>query len=102
MSAMSVYMIVSIEDVFDPELYKQYVSEVRAIVNKYGGRYLARGGEIISFAGEWEPRRLILIEFDSLEKAQECFNCPEYRKLAPLREEPTITKALFVEGVQRG
>jgi uncharacterized protein (DUF1330 family) len=96
---MSAYMIVSIEDISDKERYSRYVREVPAIVGEYGGKYIARGGEVVPFAGEWNPKRVIIIEFPSLDAARECFNSPEYRAIAPFREESTITRAIFVEGL---
>jgi uncharacterized protein (DUF1330 family) len=96
---VSTYMIVSIENISDQERYGRYIQGVSSIVKQHGGRYIARGGDVTPFAGEWNPRRVIIIEFDSLEDAQECFNSPDYKQIAPLRETSTSTKALFVEGV---
>lgn len=97
---MPAYMIISIEEISDPDRYKSYISQVSSIVQEHGGRYLARGGEIVSFAGGWDPKRVILIEFDNIQQARACFDSAEYKKVAPLREGSTLCRALFVEGVQ--
>lgn len=94
---MPAYFLVDIE-VLDPVPYARYVSMVPEIVARYGGRYLVRGGEVSTFAGDWKPGRLILIEFDSVERIRECFSSPEYLAVAPLRERSTITRAIIVEG----
>lgn len=94
---MPVYMIISIEEISDLEHYKQYIQKVSSIVSSYGGQYVVRGGKITPFAGGWAPKRIIIIRFDSLEKAQQCFNSPEYTQIAPLRENSTVTHAIFVE-----
>lgn len=94
---MSVYVIIDIE-VKNEGLYFQYVNKVADIVKKYGGRYLARGGKIISMFGDWKPERIILIEFDNMEQIQKCFQSQEYLQIAPFREHSTITKAIIVEG----
>jgi uncharacterized protein (DUF1330 family) len=96
---VSTYMIVSIEDISDQERYSQYMRGVSAVVQEHGGRYIARGGDITPLAGGWNPQRVIIIEFDSLQAAQNCFNSPDYKQLAPLREASTTCKAIFVEGV---
>ena len=96
-SAMSAYMIIEIE-VLDRETYSRYVAQVREVVEQYGGRYLARGGNVIAMSGDWKPERVILIEFGSARQARECFASPEYKAIAPLREKSTRTKAIIVEG----
>ncbi len=94
---MSVYMIIEIE-IKNSQLYSKYVEKVPKVVEKYGGRYLARGGKITPLFGDWNPERIIIIEFESIQSLQKCFNSSEYFELAPLREQSTITKSIAVEG----
>jgi len=79
--------------------WSEYQSKVPAIIAKYGGRYLVRGGKAIPFAGDWKPERILVVQFDSMEQLRKCFESPEYRALAPLREKSTISQAIFVEGL---
>jgi len=94
---MSVYMIVEIT-VKDSELYSKYVDQVREIVEKHRGRYLARGGKVTPLSGNWNPERIILIEFEADEQLQKCFGSPDYREIALLREQSTTSKSIIVEG----
>jgi len=94
---MPVYMIIEVK-VLDHELYDRYVEKVPEIIKKHGGRYLVRGGEVIPMFGNWDPERIILIEFDTLEKLRNCFNSEEYLEIAPFRENSTITKSIVVNG----
>ncbi len=94
---MSVYMIIEIE-IKNKQLYSKYVEKVPKVIEKYGGRYLIRGGKVTPLFGNWNPERIILIEFKSVEMVQNCFKSSEYLELAPLREQSTITKAIIVEG----
>ena len=94
---MSVYMIAEIRPL-DRQVYSQYVAGVRTLVERHGGRYLARGGRVTPLFGDWNPERVLLIEFDSLESVQGWLQSPEYRQLAPLREKSTISRAIVVEG----
>lgn len=97
---MSVYMIIDSSDVSKPQMYQEYVQRVPAIVAKYGGKYLARGGNVVAICGDWQPKRLIVIEFESMLKFQKWFNSPEYRAVKHLREGSANVKAVVVEGCQ--
>ena len=94
---MSVYMIVEIT-VKNSELYSRYVAQVPQVVDKYGGRYLIRGGKVTPLAGDWNPERIILLEFEMAEQLRRCFGSPEYLEIASLREQSTISKSIVVEG----
>jgi len=93
---MSVYMVIEI-DIKNEELYSQYVEKVPEIIDQYGGRYLIRGGEVTPLSGHWNPERIIVIAFETVEQLQRCFSSPEYLELAPLREQSTVSKAIMVE-----
>ncbi len=94
---MSVYMIIDVA-VKNRELYGQYVEQVRAIVEQHGGRYLVRGGSVTPLSGNWNPERIVLIEFETMQQLQGCFQSPEYLALAPLREQSTSGRSIVVEG----
>jgi uncharacterized protein (DUF1330 family) len=96
---MAHYAIIEIT-VHDRDTYMQYIEQVRPMVERNGGRYLARGGEVTPFVGGWKPERVILIEFPSAEAAQRCFGSAEYRAVAPLRERSTDGRAIFVAGCE--
>lgn len=92
-----IYMIIEIK-VMNHELYTSYVEEVPEIVKKYGGRYLVRGGDVISIFGNWNPERIAIVEFETEQQLRNCFNSAEYLKIAPFRENSTITKSVIVNG----
>ena len=93
---MSVYMIID-SKVKDEDKYRQYIDQVSSTVKKYGGRYHVRGGEIKSLA-TWKPERIILIEFPTEDHIQRWLASPEYKAIAPLREEGAETQAIVVNG----
>jgi len=74
------------------------VERVPEVVEKYGGRYLVRGGEVTPLSGDWNPERVIIVEFETVERLQRCFRSAEYLELAPLKEQSTVSKAIIVEG----
>ena len=94
---MSAYLILDI-DVHNQELYARYVAQATSIIEKAGGRYLVRGGRVTRLSGEWLPKRLVVIRFETVQQARDCFASPEYRKIAPLREEAATSRAVIVEG----
>jgi uncharacterized protein (DUF1330 family) len=96
---MSVYMILEIQ-VVDAETYGEYIQQAPATVEQYGGRYLVRGGAITPLTGGWDPQRMVVIEFPTMERFQEWLTSPEYSAIAPLRERSTTSKAIVVEGFQ--
>ena len=96
---MPVYLIIDIT-ITDPDVYGEFVARVPAVVEQYGGRYLARSGEVSTMVGDWRPERIVLIEFESIEQVQEFFASPEYQALVPLREQSATTRAIIVEGYE--
>ena len=94
---MAVYMILEIE-VVDADTYADYVKEAPATVEQYGGRYLVRGGDVTPLTGGWNPQRIVVIEFPSMERFHEWLTSPEYSVIAPLREQSTKSKVIVVEG----
>ncbi len=94
---MSAYVIVDIE-VTDPQGYQEYVKLAPATVQRYGGRYLARGGHNETLEGDWQAKRLVILEFESLERAKAWLNSPEYAPARALRHKYARTNMVVVEG----
>ena len=94
---MPVYLIIDIA-IIDQDAYGEFVERVPAVVEQYGGRYLVRGGEVSTMVGDWQPERIVLIQFESIEQVQEFFASPEYLAIVPLREQSAATRAIIIEG----
>lgn len=95
---MSAYVVVEIE-VTDPELYERYKLLAPPTVQAHGGRYLARGGATVALEGDWEPERLVILEFASLDQARAWHDSPEYRAARSLRWRSARSRMLAVAGV---
>ena len=94
---MSAYVIARIE-ITDWDQYKKYVAASPAAVSKYGGKFIARGGEKVTLEGPEESRRIAIIEFPSLEKAKAFYNSAEYAEARKLRAGAAVASLVAVEG----
>ena len=85
-------------DVKDPERYKDYVTAARQAFEKYGAVFLARGGEYERLEGSARGRNVV-IEFESLAKAHDCYHSPEYQIAAAIRQQAAEAEMVIVEGI---
>jgi uncharacterized protein (DUF1330 family) len=95
---MAAYVIANI-DVHDPALYEEYRRLTPATLEQYGGKFLVRGGAHETLEGGWQPKRLVVIEFESVEAARRWYDSEEYRDLKARRKRATTSEVLRVEGV---
>jgi len=95
---MAAYVIVDIE-ITDPAGYEEYKKLAGATVEKYGGKYIVRGGATEVLEGDWKPRRIVVLEFESVQRAKEWLNCEEYREPRKMRHRTAKTKMIVVESV---
>jgi uncharacterized protein (DUF1330 family) len=95
---MSAYVIVEI-DVHDPIGYEEYKKRASATVEAHGGKYIVRGGQTEVLEGDWQPKRIVVLEFPSMDRAKEWLNCEEYREPRKMRHATARTNMILVEGV---
>ncbi len=95
---MTAYVIVRIQ-VHDPDKLKNYQQVAPAIIEKYQGRVLVRGGEVVSLEGPEENRRIVMIEFPTLDQAKKFYRSEEYTKAIGLRAGAADFEIIAVEGL---
>ena len=95
---MAAYVI-AIIDITNADAYQEYARQVPAIIAKYGGRYLMRGGKMELREGEWPGQRTVILEFPSLARAREWYDSPEYRPVREIRQANSRGRIAFFEGV---
>lgn len=95
---MAGYIIAEIE-VTDPEAFERYREMVPATIAEFGGRYVVRGGAVESLEGDWSPKRLVVLEFESLEQARAWWASETYRAARDLRQRSSIGRLIAVQGV---
>ena len=94
---MAAYLIADIE-VTDPAGFEEYRLLVGPLVDKFGGRYIVRGGPLETVEGDWSPGRIVIIEFESMERLKAWHDSDEYRPVMVMRHNSATTKAIMVEG----
>ncbi len=82
----------------DSEAFKKYASNAKLAIEKYGGKYVARGGKFSVLEGKHDFERNVVVEFDSVEKAQECYNSKEYQEAKSYRDGKADFNAIVIEG----
>jgi uncharacterized protein (DUF1330 family) len=82
-----------------PEKLKDYQLATPAIIAQYHGKFLARGGKVVTLEGPSETRRVVLIEFPSLAEAEAFYHSPEYTQARKLRDGNAVAEFIAVEGV---
>jgi uncharacterized protein (DUF1330 family) len=94
---MAGYLIANIE-VEDPAKFDQYRQEVTPLIEKFGGRYLVRGGELRRLEGDPPLSRLVILEFPTIEAAQKFYDSAEYAPILKLRLDSTRSEVVLAEG----
>jgi uncharacterized protein (DUF1330 family) len=94
---MPAYFIVDL-DIIDAAGFEEYRQLVPATIQQYGGRYIVRGGASETLEGDWQPKRVVVLEFPSLEQARHWYNSEEYRGPKALRCKTAMSKMILVEG----
>jgi uncharacterized protein (DUF1330 family) len=95
---MTAYVIVDVQ-VTNPEGYAEYKNLAQVAVAQYGGKYLARGGKTETLEGDWQPNRLVILEFPSSEQAKAWLNSPEYAPARAMRHQYAKSRMVVIEGV---
>jgi uncharacterized protein (DUF1330 family) len=95
---MSAYVVVQVT-VTEPEKYDEYKTQVAPTIEAHGGRYLVRGGATETLEGDWDPGRLVILEFPTVEQAKAWWASEEYRQPKALRHAAATSMVLVVQGL---
>ncbi len=94
---MSAFVLVEIE-IHDQDLYKTYTKLTPASIESYQGKFVVRGGEMTVLEGDWQPKRLVLLEFPSVEIANSWWHSKEYTKAKKIRQRAATTRMIIING----
>ena len=95
---MPAYVIVEI-DIVDSAGYEEYKKLAGATVEKYGGKYVVRGGRTEVLEGDWNPKRIVVLQFDSPRHAKDWLNSKEYREPRKMRHRTARANMILLEGI---
>lgn len=95
---MAAYVIVEMT-VTDPVRIEDYRKQAGASVAAYGGKFVVRGGKIDPLEGDWNPQRIVVLEFATADQAKKWWTSPEYRAACEIRNRSAKTRMILVEGV---
>src|SRR4051812_38758803 len=94
---MAGYIIAEVQ-VTDPERYEEYRRQVEGTIAAYGGKYLVRGGKSEGLEGDSPKGRLVVIEFDSYDRAKAWYDSQEYAGPKSLRQDTSTGRVILVDG----
>ena len=95
---MPAYVIGDVRAAWDAEALGEYRRRNTDAVARHGGRFIVRGGEIELLEGEWDTRRIIVIEFPDMAAARGWYESEDYAPLRTLRQSASDTNLILVEG----
>ena len=95
---MPAYVLANVT-VKDPVRYEDYRRLVTPTLAKYGGRFIVRGGTVEVLEGDWQPNRLVIVEFPSIDHARQWWSSPEYTEAKLIRQATSEGTLLILEGV---
>ena len=95
---MSAYVIVEIE-IHNRSLYKEYTELTPSTIKAFNGRFVVRGGKTKVLEGDWNPKRIVVLEFPSADMANSWWNSKEYSSAREKRQQAASTRMIIVEGV---
>jgi uncharacterized protein (DUF1330 family) len=96
---MAAYMIARI-NVTDWDRYKEYMKVSPGIIAKYGGKFIVRGGEMVTLEGPEEKWRIVMVEFPDLAKAKEFYYSPEYKDAKKIRKDAALAQFVAISGIE--
>lgn len=82
----------------DLEAFMEYANNIPHFIEKHGGRYLVQGVVPERMEGDWQPERLVVLEFPTTDQAKEFLDDPDAHSLFNLRHQTTVSKLILAEG----
>jgi uncharacterized protein (DUF1330 family) len=93
---MTAYVIFDVE-IRDLDRYQDFMNQVKPALADAGAKYLTRGGEHRVYEGDWKPRRIVILEFPSINAWENFYHGPVYQRLKAIRDECSSARLVAVE-----
>jgi len=95
---MAAYVIVEVE-IHDPVEYESYKKLTPATLAAYQGKFIVRGAQSETLEGDWNPQRIVVLEFPTVDRAKEWWNSEIYNEAKSIRHRTASTKMIVLQGV---
>ena len=86
-------------EITDPERYEQHMAASPSAIATGDGRFLVRGGKLVALEGDWQPSRVVVLEFADLAAAKRWHESQAYQETKKLREGAANLRVIAVQGV---
>ena len=96
---MPAYLMVRAK-VTDMKRYQEYMKLTPAILEKYGGRFIIRGGEKVIMEGPEVTERMVMVKFDSVDAARRMYDSAEYQAAVKVRQGAAEASFIVMEGLE--
>ena len=94
---MAAYVLVEVS-IHNQTTYEDYKKLTPAAIAAYDGKFIVRGGQTETLEGEWQPERIVVLEFPTVERAKEWWNSETYAEAKAIRQKAANTKMIVVQG----
>lgn len=94
---MAAYIIVEV-DVHNPQEYEEYKALTPASLQPFNGKFIVRGGAAETLEGDWQPKRMVVLEFPTKQAAKAWWSSDEYAPAKALRQRTATTQMILMEG----
>ncbi|ANY70822.1 hypothetical protein BBD42_18465 [Paenibacillus sp. BIHB 4019] len=95
---MSAYLVIDI-DISNPANFKEYENQIFAVIAHFGGRPIVQDSSVTTMEGDWQPKRLVILEFPDKPSIEAFYNSKMYEPLKKIRWANSTGKAIVVEGL---
>jgi uncharacterized protein (DUF1330 family) len=96
---MKAYIIVDV-NITDPARYEDYKKLTPDSLKPFDGKFVVRGGQTETLEGDWEPGRIVILEFPSMAKARAWWSSDTYANAKAIRQSASVTRMIVTEGVE--
>jgi uncharacterized protein (DUF1330 family) len=91
--------LIAVETIHDEVMFAEYRKQVVPTVEAFGGRFIARGGQLTVLEGQWQHPRTVIIEFLTRESAEAWYKSADYQKIIGLRLKSTSGDLVILDGM---
>ena len=95
---MPAYIIVEVA-VHNESEYEEYKKLTPSSLAVYNGKFIVRGGEAETLEGDWQPKRIVVLEFPTKEQAKQWWRSEDYAPAKAIRQRTATTRMILVQGV---